>query len=202
MMRRAGLSVATLLLLGLTPLAWADAENDFEMLFGKEAKAVTATADTRDDVIFAQKVLKAAQSMSDVPASQAYLCRKAYEFALKSPAGCDVAIEAALERLVVRGRQPIDPGPRCDVQGGDVLARKHLVFLVHPERHAGNVSAHGAAVGQLDRVRARDPGQHHDADAGDPNNGTHARVPLVRRGRSLEKSPGHWTPLSFTDEAH
>jgi len=72
----------------------ADAESDYEMLFGKEDKTVAASSSTADDAAFAGKLLEAAGSLRNSPELQRLLCQKAYEFGLRNPAGHHGAIEA------------------------------------------------------------------------------------------------------------
>jgi len=79
----------------LPSLLLADAQSDFDMLFGEEAKRVSATADKADDVRLAAKFLDAAAEMPDAPELQVLLNRKAYEFAMKGDGGIRHALEAA-----------------------------------------------------------------------------------------------------------
>src|SRR5205809_3436840 len=76
----------------------ADAKDDFEAVFGAEARKVQSTKETGDDLIFAKKLLQHAEKLVDDPAGQMLLCTKAYEFASADPGGYSVAI-AAISQL-------------------------------------------------------------------------------------------------------
>ncbi|MBT3201362.1 MAG: formylglycine-generating enzyme family protein [Phycisphaerales bacterium] len=83
-------------------IALADTTSDYESIFGAEAKKVTATRTKTDDTAFAAKLIKSAGQMSDSPAMQILLYKKACQFGSASPAGCDTALEALalLEKAV------------------------------------------------------------------------------------------------------
>jgi hypothetical protein len=88
-------TMAALLLLASDVLAAEDPEKAFESAFGQEARQVAASPDTKDDALFAAKLLKAAKIIRDDPALVALICEKAYESGAKNPAGYEAAIEAA-----------------------------------------------------------------------------------------------------------
>ncbi len=72
----------------------ADAEEDYRAIFGSQADKVAASATTADDVEFAEKLIEAAGNASDSPELQIILCRKAYEYGVRNPAGYDTAMGA------------------------------------------------------------------------------------------------------------
>jgi len=72
----------------------ADAEGDFETLFGQEARNVLESKDTEDDAVFAGKLLNAAEAMVDALDLQALLYQKAHEFGARDPSGCTTALQA------------------------------------------------------------------------------------------------------------
>ncbi len=71
-----------------------DADDDFESIFGDEAKKVSASGTKTDDVRFAAKLLKAAGDMPDSPALQILLYEKSSQFGSRGIAGCDTALTA------------------------------------------------------------------------------------------------------------
>src|SRR6266568_6912996 len=82
----------------LPQIVRADAGQDFEAVFGAEARKVQSTKETADDLSFAKKILQHAEKLLDDPAGQAFFYTKAYEFALADPAGYSVAA-AAMSQL-------------------------------------------------------------------------------------------------------
>jgi len=95
----------TLLGLGLfvlaQPRAFAqDARQSYENLYGKEARAVAASAGKDDDGAFARKLLADAGRLADDPKLQVLLWEKAHEFGRTGPGGYDAAGEA-LDALAV-----------------------------------------------------------------------------------------------------
>ncbi len=77
----------------------ADAKSDYEMLFGKEAKQVSATKSTADDAVFAKKLLDAAKARTDAPKTQLFLYEKVVEFGRRDATGAPHALEA-IELLI------------------------------------------------------------------------------------------------------
>ena len=73
----------------------ADPKDQFEQLYGDEARKVQATADTKDDAAMAEKLLTGAKALKDDPAFALYVLEKAYELGMKNVAGAATAIEAA-----------------------------------------------------------------------------------------------------------
>ncbi|MFW6106525.1 MAG: hypothetical protein ACOC8H_00015 [bacterium] len=74
--------------------ALADAESDFEMLFGEKAREVKASTSTEDDAAFAGELLEAAGSLADEPKLQLLLYQKAYSYGSRHPAGYAAALKA------------------------------------------------------------------------------------------------------------
>src|SRR6266436_5840977 len=74
--------------------ARADAKDDFEAVFGAEARRVQGTKETSDDLRFARTLLDHAAKLTDDPQGRALFCMKAYEFALADPLGHIVAKQA------------------------------------------------------------------------------------------------------------
>jgi hypothetical protein len=82
----------------LLPAAFSYAgepEQEFDASFGQETRQVAASPDTKDDALFAAKLLKAARIIKDDPGLVALMYEKAYHFGVKNAAGYDAAIEAA-----------------------------------------------------------------------------------------------------------
>src|SRR5258706_1748550 len=82
----------------LPQIVRADAAQDFEAVFGDEARKVQSTKETADDLSFAKKILQHAEMLLDDPAGQALFYTRAYEFALADPGGYSVAA-AAMSQL-------------------------------------------------------------------------------------------------------
>ena len=72
-----------------------DAERQFEALFGKDLRRVTAAAGTRDDAELGTQILDAARRAKGLPELRALMCQKAYELAIRDEAGYATAIAAA-----------------------------------------------------------------------------------------------------------
>ncbi len=71
-----------------------DAQQSYESLYGKEARAAAASAGKHDDAAFARKLVADAGRLSDNPKLQVLLWEKAYEFGRTFPGGYDTAAEA------------------------------------------------------------------------------------------------------------
>src|SRR6185436_1266167 len=84
--------------------ARADARDDFETIFGEEARKVQSTPQTTDDVAFARKLLDHAYKLTDDPDGRALFCMKAYEFAKALPPG-HVTADQAMTLLAKDPRQ-------------------------------------------------------------------------------------------------
>ena len=107
MSRTAVFAITVMLVVGLSADAvLADAESDYEALFGQEAKKAAATRSTKDDAELAAKVLTAGKMATDAPETQIYLYEKAYELGIKDAGGHAVAMEALkiLEKTVPEKR--------------------------------------------------------------------------------------------------
>lgn len=100
MNRATVLGVAAAMVCVVGTVARGDAKGDYELIFGKEARSVLATATKDDDVAFAQKLLDAAATVPDSPSFQILLYNQAYDIATTSPQGMAVALKAleVLER--------------------------------------------------------------------------------------------------------
>jgi len=72
----------------------ADTESDYETLFGAEERKVSASTSRKDDVKFAESLLKVAEDVSDTKAMQVLLCTKILKFAAADVSGCDARIKA------------------------------------------------------------------------------------------------------------
>ena len=118
--------------------ALADAESDFEMLFGAEAKKVAATPSKADDAAFASKLLAAGKSLGDAPALQALVYEKAYAFGIKHRA----SYARALEALELWGK--VAP----DQVGGLQAKRLDLLRLQYEASHArpGRLLPNGISI--------------------------------------------------------
>jgi hypothetical protein len=93
-MRRTGLAAMGVVLAAWAGQAAADAEGDYESLFGKEDRAATASPVTADDGALAGKLVEAAKVTRDAPELKRLLCRKAFAFGVKDPSGCEAALKA------------------------------------------------------------------------------------------------------------
>jgi formylglycine-generating enzyme required for sulfatase activity len=83
-----------LLLLAATGAILADANDDFERLYGEKARKVTATASTADDATFAAELVKDAKSLGDSPQLQVLLYENACKFGLKNLTGLPHVLKA------------------------------------------------------------------------------------------------------------
>ena len=87
-------NIVPFIILTLTTSVFADAKSDYEMLFGDEAKKVSATKSTADDAAFAKKLLDAAKALTDSPKTQVFLYEKVVQFGGKDATGAPHALEA------------------------------------------------------------------------------------------------------------
>lgn len=78
-----------------------DAAKTFDQLFADEVRQVRLTADSRDDIDLARRLMTAADSVAEQPAMAALLLEKAHELTAKVPQGSSTAI-AAMEALGVK----------------------------------------------------------------------------------------------------
>ena len=97
--------------------AWGGDSADLTAAFGGDLRRVAATRDPRDDVELSGQLLTAARSAAGNLPLTAALCEKAYELAMKHPAGHVTAIDAM--RLLAQ-RDP-DRSLAC---GGKVVAAR------------------------------------------------------------------------------
>ncbi len=111
----------------------ADAKSDYEMLFGKEDRAASASRTTADDAALAGKLLEAAKTARDASDLKRLLCRKAHAFGLKNRAGYTAALEAVklLERTFP------DERPQCREMRLEVLALRYRWVPRSERRVAG-----------------------------------------------------------------
>jgi len=72
----------------------ADAQGDYDVLFGREEAKVAAGRNANDAAAFAAKLLNAAKATGDQKDLQALLCEKAYEFGVKNISSFPTAIDA------------------------------------------------------------------------------------------------------------
>jgi len=72
----------------------AHVEDDFNTLFGPEAKKTAATKTTKDDADFAASLLAAAGKVGNRTDLKIFILDKARQFAITDPAGYDTAVEA------------------------------------------------------------------------------------------------------------
>lgn len=87
-----------------TPFALADAQGDFDKLFGAEIRKAASTPDTRDDAALAGTLFKSAEASGDSAELQVLLLEKAYELGQKNPSSVPTAI-AALRLLADKAPQ-------------------------------------------------------------------------------------------------
>lgn len=71
-----------------------DIQSTYDEVFGLDEKKVLATRSPNDDAAFAARLVESARTVTDVPPFQVFLCDKAYEFGIKTPAGYAAATEA------------------------------------------------------------------------------------------------------------
>ena len=81
--------------------ARADAESEYKSLFGPDDARLSASGDRAAQAAFAGKLFKAASQASYNRNFQALLCQKAYDFALRHPAGYATAVDACKLLLTV-----------------------------------------------------------------------------------------------------
>ncbi|MBI5724505.1 MAG: hypothetical protein HZA50_11140 [Planctomycetes bacterium] len=81
---------------GPQPAASAPSEavKAFSDLFGAEIRKAVGSADPKDDVQLADKLLKAAKDVTSQLELLAIICNKAYDLGLKDPSGYQIAIDA------------------------------------------------------------------------------------------------------------
>ena len=98
----------------LSPLAIfaATPDEDFDKLFGKEAKQAAASPNGKDQAAFAAKLLAGAKLVEEQKELQALLYEKAYDFGIKDPDGYPTALDAMnqLSALVP------DKAPQCQAK--------------------------------------------------------------------------------------
>jgi len=68
--------------------------DDYENLYGQEARRVSASASKTDDVAFAKTLFELIDGMKDAPDAQAYILLKVVEFGYASPAGHEITLQA------------------------------------------------------------------------------------------------------------
>ncbi len=100
----------------------ADAERDFQRLFGAEARKVTRTLTKKDDAAFAAKLFETAEEAGTMPQLRLLLLDKAVDFSLGHPSGCSTAAAAlrALLTLVPDRAEEVNAKllKVCDLQYG------------------------------------------------------------------------------------
>ena len=74
--------------------AFGDLDSDYQTLFGKDDKKVTATRSKTDDIEFAAMLLKVAGELTDSPKMQVLLYEKAVKFGSTGPAGSETVAQA------------------------------------------------------------------------------------------------------------
>lgn len=84
-------------LLPFSPCLPADAEKDFNELFGQDLERVAATGEKKDDAELAAVLLNAAGRVGERPELQALILVKAYELGIQDPSGYEAA-EKALQK--------------------------------------------------------------------------------------------------------
>jgi len=109
-MDRAAMSllVAMLTINIAAPAVMADVEDDFNTLFGPEAKKVAATKATRDDADFAASLLAAAGKVGDRINLKTLILEKAHQFAIADPTGHETAVKALRQLHEVCGRRKLE----------------------------------------------------------------------------------------------
>ncbi len=147
--------VLTVVFLGLmlaSRAVWGDTpQQAFEELFGKEARQVQASVDTRDDAEFAAKLLTTVDSFKGEDDFKVLLCQKAYEFAVRNPLGYSTALAAA-ERLA--SLQP-DHKAECDDKILNVLRLTYNNARTSAERQTAGQTLQDKLVAVADdRVQA------------------------------------------------
>jgi len=118
----------------------ANPNDSFEALFGAEAKKVQGTADKRDDVAFAKKLMAAAGSVSDDKAFQALVYEKAFDFAVVDASGFETAQQAMVE---LAAAQP---------ERGDACDERLLTLFEKQFRMAGGSARKGAAGVLVEKI--------------------------------------------------
>jgi len=96
--RTVAVALAAMAVFLLRIQAKAGPAEDYQTLFGEEDRQVTATLSCADDVAFAAKLLKAAESLKDSPGLRTLILVKACDFGACAPTGHATALKA-LEQL-------------------------------------------------------------------------------------------------------
>ena len=94
MMARRIACLTAMAALSMVSRAVADAEADYDKLFGEKHRRVVASPTNNDDVAFAVELLDSADKLGDSPRLQTLMRERAYRFALRTPEGYDVADRA------------------------------------------------------------------------------------------------------------
>lgn len=98
-MFRSCIIVVCIVLSGFVASACADAESDFNSLFGDEIKRVTASRNGKAAAELAAQMMLAAKSVENRPDLHVLLWTRAAEFGAKSPSGYKTAIQAVKNLL-------------------------------------------------------------------------------------------------------
>jgi len=105
----------------------------FQRLYGNDLARVRGTADLKDDVALAERLLAAARQATGTPALLAVLCDHAYDLASGHPDGCAVALESA-EFLA---SQAPDRAALCAERVADIRQRQYAHASGKPKAVAG-----------------------------------------------------------------
>ena len=85
------LALAAIVLAGSAAARADEAADTFNKLFGEDLKRVEATPTPADDIALAKQLLEAAEKAANQPVFLTLLCEKAYELAVRDPAGYPTA---------------------------------------------------------------------------------------------------------------
>lgn len=103
------LAVAAALGFCLGTAAAETPQENLDTVFGSDIRAAAATPDKADDVALAGRMVEAAGKFGSDVQTRIFFCRKAYDLAMKDPAGYSTAAEAARALL----KDAPDEKPAC-----------------------------------------------------------------------------------------
>jgi len=87
--------IGAILLLAYPSFVRADPKADYASLFGDEEKKVLSTSSTKDDAVFAAKLLARSNDLKDAPELQRLVLERAVDLGQKDADGLPSAVEAA-----------------------------------------------------------------------------------------------------------
>ncbi|MCY2927589.1 MAG: hypothetical protein NT031_19550, partial [Planctomycetota bacterium] len=118
---------ACLLLLVCVSGLRADAQGDFESLYGDQVRKALASPGKKDTAGLAEKLLKAAKELQDAPALRIVMLEKAVDLGAMTPGGTETA-DSAIETLI-----SVAPDRRADWQAKRLQALQTRFQAARPD---------------------------------------------------------------------